>query len=130
MILIFANGDLPTTKWIVPYLAQAEVVIAADGGLRHLQTLNHRPDILIGDLDSIPADILPELEAAGVTIISYPRAKDETDLELALIYAAQAFSGPLLIFGASGGRLDQLLANVFLLAHPALTGREVTLLTA
>lgn len=129
MILIFANGDLPSTNWIKPYLDQAAVIIAADGGMRHLQALNHRPDFLIGDLDSLPSGALAELETAGVELVSYPRAKDETDLELALLYAVEHFDGPVYVFAAAGGRLDQTVGNVLLLAHTALAGREVKLLS-
>ncbi len=44
-----------------------------------------------------------------------------------LLYAAQHYSDPIQIYGAIGGRLDQTLANISLLAHPTMVGRDVRL---
>ena len=51
-------------------------------------------------------------------IQQHPAAKDETDLELALVYAANNYPGDIYLFGVLGGRLDQTLANILLLTHP------------
>ena len=123
-ILLFANGVLDDTGWVGPYLARAAAVIAADGGLRHLLPLGHRPDALIGDLDSLPAGVVAE-EAAG-RVIRHPRDKDETDLELALLYAVAQYPGhEVFILGGFGGRLDHMLANILVLAHPRLLGQPI-----
>lgn len=130
-ILLFANGDIPADappNWLSPFLAQATLIIAADGGTRFLRALGRWPDVLIGDLDSLPSSWREELAAAPTRVWEYPAHKDETDLELALLYAAQVTQEePILVFAALGGRLDQTLANVLLLAHPALVGRTVRL---
>lgn len=123
-VLIFANGELADAGWLPPYLARAAASIAADGGLRHLLALGRRPDVLIGDLDSLPPGIDPA--TAADRVIRYPRDKNETDLELALLYAVEHYPGAeVLIVGGSGGRLDHMLANILLLAHPRLLGRPV-----
>lgn len=124
--LIFANGDLEPGAWLQPYLAQATRLIAANGGSRHLYQLNQPPDVIIGDLDSLSEEIRTWLQTAATQFIPHPPEKDETDLELALLYAAQ-FEQDIFILGALGGRLDQTLANILLLAHPALEGRQVQL---
>ena len=126
-VLIFANGVIEKLDWIRPYLDQATVVIAANGASRHLVALNVRPDIVIGDLDSLPEAVREEWETAGTRIVTHPAEKDETDLELVLLYAVLHYDGPILVFGAMGGRLDQMISNVLLLAHPALAGQEVLL---
>ena len=82
---------------------------------------------MIGDLDSTPAIVLHWLADGNVPTHQHPRAKDETDLELALLYAVSHFDDPIRIFGALGGRLDQELANILLLAHPALRNHDVRL---
>lgn len=125
-ILIFANGDVGDPAWIRPYLDDAVALIAADGGARHLLALGRLPDIVVGDMDSLSPAM--EDQIAGVDKALHPAAKDETDLELALAHAARVYEGEILVFGAFGGRADQMLANVFLLAHPALAGRRVELL--
>lgn len=127
-VLIFANGVVDDVEWIRPYLVQATAVIAANGGSRYLEALNHPPDLVIGDLDSIPDDTRSWLEATLCQFMTYPEAKDETDLELALLYAMANFEVEIVIIGALGGRLDQTLANILLLAHPALAGHPIYLL--
>lgn len=58
-------------------------------------------------------------------------AKDESDAELAVLAAIEADAARLTILGASGGaRADHALANVWLLAHPALVDRPAVLLDA
>lgn len=132
--LIFANGDMDgAAGWVEPYLEEAATVIVADGGARHLRALGHWPDVVIGDLDSFPPDTRAEYEAAGSRFVEHPAAKDETDLELALLYAVEnadaAELEPILILAGLGGRLDQVFANVLLLMHPALRGRPIRFVT-
>jgi len=127
-VLVFANGDVEDVEWIRPYLSEATAVIAADGGTRHLMRLNHVPDVVIGDMDSLPEEARSLLASADVQLLEHPQDKDETDLELALLHAVTRYAAEdILLFGVLGGRLDQLLANIMLLAHPALDGRRVVL---
>jgi thiamine pyrophosphokinase len=127
-VLVFANGEMKETTWLRPYLARAAAVIAADGGARHLLAVGRLPDVLIGDLDSISPEERRRLEAAPTKFVTHDRAKEETDLELALQYAAHHYpQAAILVFGTQGGRLDQAVANVMLLAHPALHGRTIEL---
>jgi thiamine pyrophosphokinase len=126
-ILIFANGNLAPGDWVRPYLAQATALIAADGGVEHLLALDRQPDVVIGDLDSTGADLIDDLRAAGVEVLAQPEDKDESDLELALQYALDHYDQEIILLGALGGRLDQLLANVFLLLAPFLIGRPIKL---
>jgi len=127
-ILIFANGDLERGPWLQPYLAEASLIIAANGGARHLYPLQRPPDIIIGDLDSLPEELRTWLQTAGSQINQHPPDKNETDLELALLLAIQ-HQQEIYVLGALGGRLDQTLANILLLAHPALQGHKVQLIT-
>jgi thiamine pyrophosphokinase len=123
-VLIFANGTLDDTGWVAPYLARAAAVVAADGGLRHLLPLGRRPDVLIGDLDSLPPGV--DAEAPAAQVIRHPRDKNETDLELALLHVVAHYPDrEVLILGGFGGRIDHTLANVLLLAHPRLLGRPI-----
>lgn len=126
-VLLFANGELEPGAWLDPYLAEATRLIAVDGGLRHLRALGRQPDLLIGDLDSISAEQLALIEAAGGEIRRFPVAKDETDLELALLLVIERYAEPVVVLGAFGGRLDQHLANILLLTHEAVRDRPVKL---
>ena len=118
--IIFANGTFDYPKQARALIRPDDFVIAADGGTRHALSIDLVPQVVIGDLDSIPPIVRARVEDAGARIISHPPRKDETDLELALHHAAQIGAKEIIILGALGGRLDQLLANVMLLTMPAL----------
>ncbi len=117
--IIFANGDLCSSLNDLA-LTGEELVVAADGGCMHCQALGLLPDALIGDLDSTPDDLLEEWKNQGVKIIQHPHRKDETDLELALLYAQERGAREIIVYGAVGGRLDMTFGNLMLLAHPDL----------
>jgi len=106
-----------------------DLVIAADGGARHADILERSIDLWVGDGDSLGPDGLDELRASAVPIELADVDKDESDTELALVAAIAAGATRLTILGALGGpRVDHGLANVWLLAHEGLAGREACLL--
>ena len=126
---IIANGvaPAPDPETVRYHVDQADLLLAADGGASHALALNLVPDVVIGDLDSLNEDQQARLHKAGTRFVVHPPAKDETDLELALLYAIEQDADPIIVLAALGGRLDQTIANVLLLTMPALTEREVRL---
>jgi len=126
-ILIFANGELPDLDKAGLLVSADDIVICADGGTRHALALGLRPDLIIGDMDSAEKAHLDELQKKGAAIELFPRDKNETDLELAINRALEMKPQQVLIVGALGGRLDQMLANITLLADPRLAGFDVRL---
>jgi thiamine pyrophosphokinase len=108
--------------------AGVAIVVAADGGARHAAPLGLHIDRWVGDGDSIEPAALAALAAAGVAIERVAIEKDESDAELAVLAALEAGPDRVTIIGGLGGvRLDHALANVGLLAHPALAGLPVCL---
>jgi thiamine pyrophosphokinase len=102
------------------WLAGAALVVAADGGAAWLAALDRRPDLLVGDLDSVDAWLVDRLAAAGVAVERHPVDKDASDAELALARAVELGATRVTVLGALGGqRLDHELANLLLLADPA-----------
>ena len=87
-------------------LPQAWPVIAADGGADTLARHGRRPELVIGDMDSLvdlPSDV-PRLHLAG---------QDDTDFEKCLA----RIKAPLILgFGFLDGRLDHSLAVMHALA--------------
>lgn len=126
-IWIFANGILPDPERLRALLHPADRLFAADGGHRYLARLGLRPERVIGDLDSLTAAEVAGLERDGVILERYPVDKDETDLELSIRRALQENYREIRIAGALGGRLDQTLGNLFMLANPDLVGCDVRL---
>src|SRR5258708_10922514 len=91
-------------------------VVAADHGAATALAFGLKPDVVIGDLDSIDEATLAELRRLGVPIDVHPRDKDATDGQLAVEKALQEHPSQLVLLGFLGGpRLDQALANVLLL---------------
>jgi thiamine pyrophosphokinase len=128
-ILIFANGapnDGPMVRRALSAAPDAHV-IAADGGARLAWYYGRTVDTVIGDMDSLTEAELSQLEAAGAQIRRYPGEKNETDLELALLHAAELGAQWIHIIGGLGDRFDQTLANVYLMALPPLIERDVAL---
>jgi thiamine pyrophosphokinase len=77
----------------------------------------------------VGAEQLAELDRVGVPLERAPADKDESDTELAVLAAVRLGASRITILGGLGGRrLDHALANVALLAHPTLAGRDVCLL--
>jgi thiamine pyrophosphokinase len=128
--VIVANGKLGLAPArLRRALAEADLVVGADGGAAAVLAAGSRPDAVVGDFDSLAPRDHTALAAAGAQVVRHPRDKDQTDLELALLLAAQRGATKVTILGALGGpRLDHALGNVLLLAMPELAGREVTLL--
>jgi thiamine pyrophosphokinase len=72
-------------------------------------------DLVVGDFDSVDPDALAAAEHRGVAVERHPAAKDQTDLELAVIAAQRRGATRVIIVGSSGGRIDHELANTMLL---------------
>ncbi len=107
-----------------------ELVIAADAGAETADELGLRPDLAVGDFDSIDPIALARLEAAGVPVEVAPSAKDESDAELAVRAAIARGADAITMLGGFGGRVDHLLANIALLALPELADVPIRLLDA
>ena len=100
------------------------LVIAADGGLVHTQALGIRPDVILGDFDSL--GYVPEDSRV------FPVEKDDTDAMLAVRLGLERGCDFFYFYGAlDGPRLDHTMANfqtlAFLATHGArgcLIGRD------
>jgi thiamine pyrophosphokinase len=125
--IIIANGELPHPTLALPLIGADDLIIAADGGTRHCQTLGLTPHILIGDLDSTPESEITRLQATGTRVLRYPVHKDQTDLELALDWAIQNEVDDIIVLAALGGRWDQTLANLLLPTLPAFKAVRIRL---
>jgi thiamine pyrophosphokinase len=115
--VVFVNGVVADYGSLARRLRPDDYLIGADGGTRHLLALGLTPHAVVGDLDSLDANTVAALERMEVEIDRFPVAKDQTDLELAIERGLAAGAGEILLLGALGGRLDQTLANLLILAQ-------------
>jgi thiamine pyrophosphokinase len=106
--IIVCNGNLshPTYSHL-----PTDYVIAVDGGADLLRTLRLKPDVIIGDMDSISLESRQIF--ADIKHIPYPKEKDFTDTELAITYAIDQRCTEIHIIGFLGNRLDHMMANFF-----------------
>ena len=117
VLVASGQADAADARW----LDGADEVVAVDGGTAWLASVGRRPDRVIGDLDSADPVLIAALEAEGVPIERHAAAKDASDTELAVAAALAAGADEVVILGAlAGPRLDHQLANLMLLADPAL----------
>ena len=125
--IIFANGPVDEGFAVTRLLKQCGdcFVIAADGGAHMAEHFGKPIDLIIGDMDSVSAALLQHLEAEAVEVVRHPREKDFTDLELAMLEAVKRGATQIYVIGALGGRFDQTMANISLLAHKALHAADV-----
>ena len=85
-------------------LEEEDLIIAADGGLRHTNRLNITPNIILGDFDSL--GYIP----AGAAV--FPVEKDDTDAMLAVRKGLELGCRDFLLYGSlDGPRLDHTIAN-------------------
>jgi thiamine pyrophosphokinase len=131
--LIVGDGDSPDRTELDAtwpgWDRDVRLVVAADGGARLAERLGLRIDHWVGDGDSLDAVSIERLRQTGIPVDLVSPAKDESDLELAVRRAVAVGATELTVLGALGGRrLDHTLANLALLAHPALAGRSARLL--
>lgn len=125
---------MPRTTWVViddhgehavvDGLPSPHRVVCADSGVSLAMALGLDIDLVVGDLDSVPADDLRRAVDDGAEVHRHPPEKDHTDLELALQVAAED-ADLIIVVGGAAGRLDHALANVAALASDALAAVEV-----
>jgi len=129
-IVIFANGIITDAPRLRAYLRPDDLIICADGGTRHAHQMGLIPHIIVGDLDSLEPELASHMEQAGVEIQRHSPHKDQTDLELALQLAVSKEPREIMLMGALGGRLDQMLGNIMLLTRPEYVGIRLTVVEA
>lgn len=124
MLIVAAGEGVIPAGWI----DEADVVIAADGGLANTRAQSVTADVVVGDMDSVDARQLADAESAGAVIERHPVGKDESDLELALIAAVERGATRAMVVVRDGGRLDHAVANLAVLASPRWVELEISAL--
>ncbi len=123
--LLLVNGELYKPDVVRSRIRDEafDLVLGADGGARYAKTLDVTLDAVVGDLDS-----LSDLEQQGISyaeFVSYPAEKDESDLELALLYARKRGIDRIVMVGAMGGRMETTIANIMLMGNASLSSCRI-----
>ena len=113
--VIFTGGDSPNSK-VLAHLVDDALVIAADSGYAHAQSLGMQPHLLVGDMDSIAASDVADAQERNIDVHTFDAAKDETDTEIAVSIALQRGITNITVVSGCGDRFDHLLGMVHSLA--------------
>ncbi len=123
--VILLDGDLTITSRLKDQVGGLRA-IAADGGIRHADSLEITPELWLGDFDSSPDNVADHLNS--VPRIAYPADKDVTDGEIAIDAAIERGATELMLVGAFGGaRADHALLHKLVALKLAARGVPVLL---
>lgn len=93
--------------------------VGADRGALRLVKRGIQPVMVVGDFDSIDAAELQTVKDALVGAVVVKPNQDHTDTQLAIkSIFEQLQPDEVHLYGATGGRLDHLLANMWLVLDP------------
>ena len=107
---IYSGGSVAPEN-ITEAPTRDDLVIAADSGYENAVLMGVRPDILLGDFDSIGERRIP----SEIKILKVPAEKDFTDTQLAVDTAIKNGADEIVIIGGLDGRLDHTLSNLAIL---------------
>ncbi|EUJ41841.1 kinase [Brochothrix campestris FSL F6-1037] len=114
-ICLLLGGPLANVPDLSPY--KADYWIGIDRGALRLLNQGIMPQTALGDFDSLSTKELVFVREQVTTVKQYPAEKDQTDAMIGVLYALAQQPDEILIFGATGGRMDHLLANLFMLTY-------------
>lgn len=118
--LIISGGEYSN----LPDNQKYDYCIAVDKGYEHALQMGVKPDVLLGDFDSMSrtykesANTVMEAEE----IITFPKEKDDTDTLLAVKHAIEEECDSITIICALGGRLDHTIANIQCMKYASTQG--------
>jgi thiamine pyrophosphokinase len=120
-ILIITGGAI-SKEFAKDYLKNQkfDIVIVVDSGLVTAKNLELTIDYIVGDFDSVPPGLLESYrkENNSVIIKEYNPVKDATDTHIAIDLSIELNGDEIVILGATGTRIDHMLANIHLLYLP------------
>jgi len=111
-------GALPVTE-LAHTIGEGDFLIAADKGIDTMEKFHLKPDMVVGDFDSL--GYVPRNEH----LVKLNVRKDDTDTAHAMNLAFDAGYRDFVIYGAVGGRLEHTIANIQLASDFAQRGADV-----
>lgn len=107
--VIIGGAPINNYEYIKKNLRSDDFFIFCDSGLKHLQKLNVKPSVIVGDFDSFEN---PNMDVLTITL---PKEKDDTDTMYGVKYALEQGFNDFLLLGVVGSRLDHTLGNITIL---------------
>jgi len=108
--LIINGGENTTNR---DQIGEFDFIVAVDSGAEHAYKLFLKPDLIIGDLDSIDKKIYDRVTKDKIEIIEYKVDKDYTDFEIALKHVINMEIKDITVIGGEYGDIDHLFGSLF-----------------
>ena len=89
-----------------------DLIICADGGYNLICEAGIKPDVIIGDMDSVSGKL-----PTDVKIYTYPCKKDKTDLHICVDFALQHKCDQIILLGVMGGRISHSMGSLMMLEY-------------
>lgn len=109
--VIVGGAEINNYDYVRNRLCADDYIVFCDSGLKHLDALQVRPGLIVGDFDS---HINPNLDVETIVL---PCEKDDTDTVFAVKEAIRRGYEDVLLIGVVGARLDHTLGNVYILEY-------------
>lgn len=116
--VIVGGAGINNYDYIRSRLYVDDYIVFCDSGLRHLEPLQVKPSLIVGDFDSHDNPYL------DVETIVLPCEKDDTDTVFAVKEAIKRGFDDFLLIGVVGARLDHTLGNVSILLYLDSIGKK------
>ena len=116
--VIVGGADIHNYSLIRENLCAEDYVVFCDCGLKHLEQLQVKPSLIVGDFDSHEN---PHLDVETIVL---PCEKDDTDTVYAVKEALNRGFDDFLLIGVVGARLDHTLGNVSILLYLDSLGKK------
>lgn len=111
--LIVSGGYKPSDNMFLDEVKKAQYLIAADRGAEVFIKNNIKPDLVVGDFDSIGEEFKESLK--DFNLVKFNPEKDFTDSEIAFNKALEKGVKEIVLLGVTGSRLDHAFGNIGLL---------------
>lgn len=116
--VIVGGADINNYEYIKSCLHNDDFIVFCDSGLKHLESLQVKPGLIVGDFDSHDN---PQLDVETIVL---PCEKDDTDTVFAVKEALKRGFDDFLLIGVVGARLDHTLGNVSILLMLDKAGKK------
>lgn len=116
--VIVGGADINNYEYIKSCLHNDDFIVFCDSGLKHLEALQVKPGLIVGDFDSHDN---PHLDIETIVL---PCEKDDTDTVFAVKEAIKRGFDDFLLIGVVGARLDHTLGNVSILIYLDSLGKK------
>ncbi|MBO4697388.1 MAG: thiamine diphosphokinase [Lachnospiraceae bacterium] len=120
--VIVGGAAIEQYEFVKSCLRDGDFFVFCDSGLKHMDKLGAKADLIVGDFDSHEN---PHLDTETIVL---PCEKDDTDTVYAVKEAVKRGFSEFLLIGTVGGRLDHTLGNVSILLYLDSLGKKAQMI--